>query len=173
MTCRERLNKTEGWWRNGGIQTPSRQFSRLDTARQRNNHCWNVKKWQCPSSISHQLYSPHLWNPVLGKQAQGPLQEPLVPLFQQVAVHMCVHPLDGHKNLSYQTMECCILPAHPATNNSTPPLSPRASGPKAILKRYRNPPLWKVPWRLKAYYVQIPIKNPGIESFVLLFLKSI
>lgn len=44
-------------------------------------------------------FIPHIFGIVLGKQAQVPLQEPLVPLFQQVAVQVCVHAFDGYKNL--------------------------------------------------------------------------
>lgn len=71
-------------------------------------------------------FIPHIFGIVLGKQAQVPLQEPLVPLFQQVAVQMCVHALDGYRtynirpwnavfflSILQQTPALCLWPQVP------------------------------------------------------------
>lgn len=122
----ERVHKAGGQWRDAGVHKTTREHSSgLDGARQRNHHCWNVKRGHCPTSFLTSFLPPLPRNRELGKQVQAPLQKPPLPLFQQVAVHTCLHDpgvLTGSCN--NRPRNTAVHPTQPATTKHTPPPVP-------------------------------------------------
>lgn len=113
----ERRRETEGQRRDGGVHTTTTErVWHLDRARQRHDCSWTVKRWQDPSSISHQTISSLPWKHVQGHTGTGHLQKPPLPSFQQVSVPPCVCPYGGYRNLSYWTTERSAS-SHPSCSN--------------------------------------------------------